>query len=63
MKQMTEKQYVDISGSRCPFCGSENVEGESFDHYGEGVSQDIECLDCGKKWTDDYALAGYTEIE
>ena len=60
---LTEKEYVDISGSRCPFCNSENIEGGNMDYYGSGVSQEVLCLDCGKRWMDDYSLTGFTEIE
>lgn len=60
---MTDKEYVDISGSRCPFCGSEHIEADDadVDAFGAGVSIPVVCLDCKQRWTDDYVLTGFSQ--
>ena len=45
--------------SRCPKCGSENIEGGSLDVEYEYVHLDLDCADCGFSYHDDYALVGY----
>lgn len=44
-------------GGSCPVCGSGDLEGSSFETYGNGdVSQDCYCLACYAKWTEVYQL-------
>jgi formate dehydrogenase maturation protein FdhE len=42
------------SNEHCPFCGSENIEGDFFEGGGEQVWQRVSCLDCENRWTDVY---------
>ena len=60
-------KYVRSGGSHCPFCGSAQAlraEGHPVNVGAEfiyGVEQKIECLSCGKKWTDLYRLTNVAE--
>jgi transposase-like protein len=53
--------YVQNGGVKCPFCGSTNIEGHSVDIDQGAASQAINCLDCGKEWSDIYRLTGFEE--
>ena len=59
MKKLTKKkirEYVDSGGTRCPFCGSENIEGGSREIDGGIVSWEVSCIDCSSYWQDLYKL-------
>lgn len=59
---MTDEEYCGTGGNRCPFCGSDNFDGEEIE-YDSGIAwQDVECNECGKRWQDQYSLTGYKEI-
>jgi len=57
------KQYVQAGGVKCPFCGSEDVEGGSMDVDTGYVSQEVTCLECDSTWNDLYKLIDVVEIE
>lgn len=58
---MTQEHYLRNGGSRCPFCGSDEVAGTStIQAEASKAWQDIECSACGKKWQDEYKLTGYS---
>ncbi len=42
----------------CPYCGSENIEGQSIDIDGDTAEQEVGCNDCNKSWYDKYRLTG-----
>lgn len=50
------KRYVAAGGGQCPHCGSDHIEGGSWNLDGDQVSQDVHCLDCHKMWADVYQL-------
>jgi len=54
----SQLQYTCDSGC-CPKCGSENIEGGSFDIEGECVFLGLSCCGCGFSYHDDYRLVGY----
>jgi len=56
---MTDEEYVQAGGLRCPFCRSENVSSSDIDLDGPHGSTDDECEDCGKTWTTFYGVVGY----
>lgn len=57
-----EKEYLENGGTKCPKCGSENIEGASWDADGSGItSQEVSCNECGAKWYDVYNLVGIQE--
>ena len=51
------KKYLEDSG-RCPFCGSDNIEGGSLEVDGHQAWQEVTCLDCDGGWDDIYKLVG-----
>ena len=62
MKKMSQKAYVDSDGTKCPFCGSENIESDgNVEVDAGGGSQTVSCNNCGKTWYDCYTLTGYIE--
>jgi len=59
--KLTEKQvknYLKEGGVRCPFCRSDQIQGEDIDIDAGRAYQDMKCLDCDSVWTDTYALDG-----
>jgi transcription elongation factor Elf1 len=57
-KKLTKKQkqeYLRAGGSHCPFCGSEDITGQSPDYDG-GISQVVACNVCDGRWVDIYNL-------
>jgi hypothetical protein len=54
--------YVAGGGVECPFCGCENLDGESVE-TGEGAAEQVvNCTDCGSSWTDSYKLVGLLRV-
>lgn len=60
MHNMTEQQIKEylVSPNTCPFCGSKELNGDSFDVSGNSVIQPMECLRCHEEWTDEHTLTG-----
>jgi transposase-like protein len=58
---LTSEEYVKRSGVVCPFCESENINAHNLTHSGVNVFQSCDCTDCGREWTDEYALQSYSE--
>jgi hypothetical protein len=57
--KLTKEQiqdYIDGGGNRCPFCGSDNIEGGDREADGGIVSWSVLCLDCSAYWHDLYKL-------
>lgn len=61
LSEAEKQKYVDTSGMHCPYCGSTQMSVGEPQMDGPCAWCDIECDDCGKSWTDDYALVGITE--
>lgn len=61
MKNLTDemrKEYLENFGTRCPFCGSEDITAGDWDFgIGENWSR-VYCNACGERWTDVYRLTG-----
>lgn len=60
---VTQRQYVKKEDNICPFCGSDNLDGESVDIDANGASQEVSCFDCGGVWQDNYRLTSFTVIQ
>ena len=64
---MSEKRYVGGHGHNCPHCGSEDIEGESYeedlDSPIDRVLLPCSCLSCESTWSDTYVLTGYTAFQ
>ena len=55
------KAYVRGSGRTCPFCGHDQIEGESVETGGGSATQGMYCLKCGAYWIDAYRLVGFVK--
>ena len=61
---MDEANYVRLQGVLCPDCWSSNIEGDgSVEIEGSDAWEAITCNACGARWTDQYTLIGYEELE
>ena len=56
---LTVEQYVKGKPNLCPFCKSDEIEGEGVSIEDKEAFQDITCLSCGSQWMDRYKLSGY----
>lgn len=56
---MTNEEYVQHSGVRCPYCGSPDLDGGSVTVDAGAAWQGISCNGCGESWQDQYKLVGY----
>lgn len=53
-----EFEYVQSGGVACPYCGSEDIVGDSIQVEGGTAWQKITCNGCDEQWQDTYVLAG-----
>jgi formate dehydrogenase maturation protein FdhE len=54
MKEELRKRV--LSGEAiCPFCGSDEIEGSSWDSEGTEVWQEMGCNNCDHEWTEVYS--------
>ena len=53
-------KYVARNGVICPFCNSDDLDpcGKYITNVEGNITQLVECLGCGKTWTDVYSLTG-----
>jgi len=61
LTEAQKAQYVKDGGLRCPFCGGDNVGGDSVDVQAGRAAQEVGCDDCGAEWCDVYTLTGITD--
>lgn len=59
---LTQTEYIACGGGECPHCGSGDLDGDSFDHYGSFVTQKVFCNECERSWEDYYTLTRYDTI-
>lgn len=52
-----------LSDTECPSCGSEDIEGGSWDCEAGHVSQRLGCSACEAEWTNVYKLIATTVLE
>jgi len=58
-----ENKYITDGGSRCPSCGSIELDPGEKDSDSNYVRQHIECNDCDASWIDVYTLTGIDKLE
>lgn len=59
---MSDKQYVETKGIRCPICKSTSLgTNGGLDQDDIYIYQDVVCYDCGAEYNDRYVLEGYYE--
>jgi len=53
-KPMSQKEYVEMGYSPCPFCKSEDIEIDVWEIY---------CYSCSASWKENYEVIGYTVMQ
>lgn len=61
MTKLTNQEYVDHDGDRCPKCSSPQISREPFDPRTYTKSHD--CNSCGATWDEYYILGGFMNLE
>ena len=57
---MTDSEYVEGGGGKCPFCRGEDIEGIDGVEIDSGTAwQRVYCAGCERTWQDSYRLVGY----
>ena len=56
LTQEQANKYIADEATHCPFCGSDQVEGQSFDYEDGRIYHPIICTACGRSWQDGYTL-------
>ena len=60
---MTENEYVEGRGLKCPVCRSSRVDAGGLDFDGDiGSYSDVSCRDCNAYWTEYFTMTGYGEL-
>lgn len=57
--KITNQEYVEHGGTRCPFCGSYDIIGQEVNIDAGSAWQDVFCNHCENEWQDTYTLTGY----
>jgi hypothetical protein len=55
----TDRQHCLDKGDRCPYCRSDEIEGDSVETGDGKAVQEMSCLVCDCKWEDIYMLVRY----
>jgi hypothetical protein len=58
-----QKQQYLKNDSRCPFCGSKNIDAYGDWHTDTSIAwRAVSCEDCDQTWYDQYTLTGVEEL-
>jgi len=60
---LTNEQYQEARGLKCPNCESRSIEGHDVEIDAGFAYQNCFCTECHSQWTDEYALNGYANLE
>jgi len=60
LREERKEYYLKNEGTNCPFCGSDNLEGQNVDINDGIILQYIICKNCDNTWTDIYKLCNIT---
>jgi hypothetical protein len=60
---LTQKEYLEANGMKCPNCGSDNISAEDPEPEGKTATSEVVCLSCEAVWTDIYHLVGFEKLE
>ena len=66
MPRLSDEQkhkYLSICGVRCPYCGSEDIQGEAVEINEGEAAQEVNCNHCDGQWFDIYALVRVEAVE
>jgi len=57
---MTNQEYINNGGNKCPCCGSKNISTQDqIQVDSDNTWQEVYCNDCEAIWNDIWKLAGY----
>lgn len=56
---MTDAQFLQDGGNRCPFCGSRDIDAGDVEADGAQAWDQTECNTCGSNWSSAFRLCGY----
>jgi formate dehydrogenase maturation protein FdhE len=63
IKPLSDEQYVNKHDAAvCPVCLSSNIQSEPVDADGSIGTANIECHECGSRWTDIWKVTGYSDL-
>ena len=62
-KRFKEKKYMERGGNICPYCSSEDIDGERIEADGNIAWTQVNCNNCGSIWRDLYNLIGVEEVQ
>ncbi len=60
---MPAELFVRYGGSRCPVCGSDDVEGDTVQADGANAWDESRCNHCGSTWNTGYTVNCYFDVE
>ncbi len=53
--------YFQTNGVNCPYCASDDLEGEAVDTDATKITQKTKCNGCGQNWKDFYKIMGVVD--
>lgn len=53
---------LDYDGSKCPNCGSDDINGDRIEPEDNMAYRNCDCNDCGAKWTEILKIIGYDNL-
>lgn len=62
---LTNEEYLESKGSKCPVCSSTELEAGQIEFDGSDLIQEVKCLKCDAEWDDVYSttLQGYDNLQ
>ncbi len=60
---MTNKEYVDEQGQKCPSCRSERINSSYHSMGGAFLTNECYCRDCEASWFETYQLIEYENLQ
>jgi hypothetical protein len=58
---MTQEQYIENEGRKCPKCRSEDITGDPIEVSGGQGWNDCYCNECKYRWQEQWTLIKYVK--
>lgn len=55
-------RYVLNMGTRCPFCGSDQIVADATDFESSRIFRAIDCHNCEARWEEEYMLYSISQV-
>ena len=63
MAELTQEEYIEVGGEKCPICTEANIRiGHMQTSGGALASRSLKCRACGAEWLENYAMYGYSDL-